>query len=101
MSKEKKAILLHRQDMVAVMLEPVQGGETVRIYYDRVLVAELLAKQDIDIYHKIAVAAIPAGGNVLKYGEVIGRVERDIEPGEHVHIENLKGVTLSHANQSV
>jgi len=97
-SKGKKAILMHRQDMVAVMLEPVTSGESVQIFYDRSLVVELLAKQDIDIYHKIAVTAIPAQGTVLKYGEVIGRAERAIESGEHVHTENLKGVTLSNEN---
>lgn len=99
--KEKQAILLHRRDMVAVMLESVKRGETIRVLYDRSLVVALSAQQDIDIYHKIAVTAIPAQGTVLKYGEVIGRAERAIEPGEHVHTENLKGVTLSHANQSV
>jgi len=50
------------------------------------------AANDIPIYHKIAGAFVPAGGEVYKYGEVIGIASRDIHPGEHVHVHNLEGV---------
>ncbi|WP_171101996.1 UxaA family hydrolase [Ruegeria sp. HKCCD7255] len=39
--------------------------------------------------HKIAVAAIGAGENVIRYGQIIGQAKRDIAPGEHVHVHNL------------
>lgn len=40
--------------------------------------------------HKVAIAAIPAGGFVVKYGVPIGRAISDIPPGEHVHVHNCR-----------
>jgi altronate hydrolase len=39
--------------------------------------------------HKIATAAIAAGAPVLKYNQVIGFATVAIEPGEHIHTQNL------------
>ena len=47
---------------------------------------------DIPYAQKFARCAIPAGGEVIKYGEVIGRATADIQPGAHVHIHNVAGV---------
>ena len=51
---------------------------------------EIVAAQDIPIYHKIAIADIPAGATVFKYGQPIGIASRAIRTGEHVHIQNLE-----------
>lgn len=40
-------------------------------------------------YHKIAVADIPAGALVYKYGEVIGHATEDIPAGAWVHNHNI------------
>ncbi|MBI3970968.1 MAG: UxaA family hydrolase [Chloroflexi bacterium] len=40
--------------------------------------------------HKIALAAIPKGQPVVKYGEVIGLATVDIAPGDHVHVHNVE-----------
>nr|BFF19188.1 hypothetical protein GCM10025730_27090 [Promicromonospora thailandica] len=39
--------------------------------------------------HKVALRAVPAGGQVHKYGQVIGVATADIAPGDHVHAHNL------------
>jgi altronate dehydratase len=39
--------------------------------------------------HKIAVAAVAAGQNVLRYGQIIGIATQPIAVGEHVHSHNL------------
>lgn len=39
--------------------------------------------------HKIAVAPIAAGENVIRYGQIIGPAKTEIAPGEHVHVHNL------------
>ena len=39
--------------------------------------------------HKIAVAPIPAGAVVLRYGQIIGQATVDIPAGSHVHSHNL------------
>jgi altronate hydrolase/galactarate dehydratase len=39
--------------------------------------------------HKIAVAAIAPGANVIRYGQIIGVATQAIAPGQHVHSHNL------------
>lgn len=43
---------------------------------------------DIPSGHKIATAAIAAGAEVRKYGQIIGFAASDIAPGDHVHTHN-------------
>lgn len=50
----------------------------------------LSAKEAIPLGHKIALASIPRGEAVLKYGQDIGQAIADIDPGAHVHVHNLK-----------
>jgi altronate hydrolase len=38
--------------------------------------------------HKIAREAIPLGGPIVKFGQVIGYATQPIEPGAHVHTQN-------------
>ena len=45
---------------------------------------------DVANGHKYALCDIPAGENVIKYGNPIGHALCDIREGEHVHIHNLK-----------
>jgi len=40
--------------------------------------------------HKIALEAIPAGTKVVKFAAPIGSATCPIQPGEHVHLHNLK-----------
>lgn len=39
--------------------------------------------------HKIAIAPISAGENVIRYGQIIGQAKADIAAGDHVHVHNL------------
>jgi altronate dehydratase len=39
--------------------------------------------------HKIALCAMASGETVVKYGQPIGTVTKDIGAGEHVHIHNV------------
>ncbi len=48
------------------------------------------AVDNIPIYHKMAIAHIPAGAPVFKYGQPIGIASVDILPGQHVHVQNLE-----------
>jgi (2R)-sulfolactate sulfo-lyase subunit alpha len=50
----------------------------------------LAAKNDIPIGHKIALADLKAGATVIKYGEDIGKIVKDVKKGEHVHTHNMK-----------
>lgn len=49
----------------------------------------LTVATDVPRGHKLAVRDVPAGGQVHKYGQSIGRATADIAAGEHVHVQNL------------
>ncbi len=85
-----KAMIINGKDNVAVVLEDIEAGAKV----DAVgagRTERLSAAQAIPFGHKIALAGMPKGVEVYKYGEVIGRASRDIKVGEHVHVHNIEG----------
>ncbi|MDR3144671.1 MAG: altronate dehydratase family protein, partial [Treponema sp.] len=83
------AVLIDPRDSVAVVLEPVPKNGAV-FFALRGETREIRALEDIPVYHKIAVAAVPRGEAVLKYGEEIGVSRCGIRTGEHVHVHNLR-----------
>lgn len=80
----KRALRLDDKDNVAVALEKLQKGDEVMVNENIIIAAE-----NIDTPHKIAIKEIAEGENVLKYGEVIGYATRPIHAGEHVHVHNV------------
>ena len=42
--------------------------------------------------HKVALRALPAGAEVVKYGVVIGRLVQAVPAGEHIHTHNLESM---------
>src|SRR5713101_2458691 len=81
---ENSAIHLNPQDNVAVARVPLAPGMDLRI--DGVSIKVL---DPVPAGHKIALAPIRQGEIVLRYGQVIGRAKRPIEPGNHIHTQNL------------
>lgn len=82
-------LLLDSRDTAAVALTPLQPGTAVAIRRgDEALC--IVAATLIPFGHKIAVAAMAAGDPVVKYGEVIGFATAAIQPGEHVHVHNVR-----------
>ena len=84
------ALRMHPDDSVAVLVRDLAPG-------DPVLLAEgeepvTLARQAIPYGHKVALRPIKAGEPVIKYGERMGIATADIEPGEHVHVHNVRGL---------
>ncbi len=50
----------------------------------------ITVRERIPAGHKLAVAAIPAGGEVVKYGSRIGIAKEEIPAGAWVHVHNVK-----------
>lgn len=71
-------------DNVAVALEPLTAGTTVETGSQRVMLCA-----DIPQGHKVALADIPCGAPVVKYGYPIGHACADIARGQWVHTHNL------------
>ncbi|MEN9894442.1 MAG: hypothetical protein RIR97_294, partial [Pseudomonadota bacterium] len=75
------SIILSPADNVAVSISTIAAGHT--------LAKGVVARQNIDPGHKIALVAISKGQPVVKYAQAIGRATVDIEAGDHVHSHNL------------
>jgi len=82
-----QAIHLSPLDNIVVLARRGEAGEEIR-WAD----AEppLRLSRGLTPGHKVACRAIAAGAKILKYGVPIGSATRDIAPGEHVHLHNMK-----------
>lgn len=86
------AIRISAEDSCVTVTAPAARGDAVRYPEEGGRTVQFLANEDLPIYHKAAVADIPKGGFVYKYGEKIGIATRDIHVGDHIHTHNLKPV---------
>lgn len=84
----RNAVLIDDADNVVVAIEPISAGSPV-VYVNREGASfELVAADDIPLYHKVARRPIARGEAVVKYGEYIGVATQDICQGAHVHTHN-------------
>ena len=81
---DPRLLLLAPGDSVYVLRDQIAAGEVIAVEGARIRV-----QQGLGLGHKIARMAIPAGGQVVKYGAPIGRASAAIAPGDHVHTHNL------------
>lgn len=82
-----RALRLHPEDDVAVVLEPAQPGDVVVVGNDAVVVQEPVPR-----FHKVAVRDLEEGHPVRKVGEVIGATTQPVRRGQHVHVHNLRSL---------
>ena len=87
-----KYIVIHPADNVAVALQPLEEGESITCGSTAVKVRE-----QVPAAHKVSLAHIAAGQDVIKYGSPIGHATETIEPGRWVNERmlrtNLKGIS--------
>ncbi|MHB8156672.1 MAG: UxaA family hydrolase [Desulfocucumaceae bacterium] len=89
-----KCLVLDVKDNVAVAVGPVAEGETLELSNGKTIVS----LGEVPFAHKIAIAKMVRGDWVFKYGEVIGEATRDISPGEHVHVHNIRSLRVVRSN---
>jgi altronate hydrolase len=76
---------VHERDNVIVALTDLEKGSEISFEGEEYkLVDKVLAK------HKFYTSAIKKGGEVIMYGVLVGRVQRDVARGELMTTENLK-----------
>ena len=85
-------VLHDAKDTVAVVVvEGVKAGTQMQGWImDADKMTQMLAKQDIPIGHKVALADMAPGDTVWKYGIDMGKVVAPIKAGEHAHVHNIK-----------
>jgi len=83
------AFQVHAQDNVATLLGEAAAGAPLEIV-GSARPTGLAAREKIEMGHKVALATIPEGAPVTKFGVVIGIATRPIAPGEWVHLHNCR-----------
>ena len=89
-TSENAVIHLNPADNVAIARVALSPGQELRVNGQSITVEE-----PIPAGHKVAIRAIGAGENVVRYGQLIGRTRVRIEPGRHVHTHNIAFEELS------
>ncbi len=88
---KRDAIAIKEQDNVATALRNLERAETASVGVgDRTVPITLV--DAVEFGHKFALVDIPAGTDILKYGEVIGRATADIPKGAHAHVQNIESL---------
>ena len=85
-------VLHDTKDTVAVVVvEGVKAGMEMQGWImDADKMTQVVARQDIPIGHKVALADMAPGDTVWKYGIDMGKVVAPIKAGEHAHVHNIK-----------
>lgn len=86
----KRAIRINPMDNVATLVESAAPGDEVAVVTGKAQEI-VVAREAIPFNFKIALADIPPGEAVRKYGEVIGEASATIPKGTLVHRHNLVG----------
>ena len=79
---ERLSLRVNERDNVAIMLRDVRAGEEIA--------PDVVAACDIPQAHKAALAEIPRGGEVIRYGVVIGYALSDIPAGGWINERSLE-----------
>ncbi len=84
------ALRLTEKDNVAMVLGDAGPKEEIRVRTGK-KISRVKTVEKIPFGFKMALADIPKGGKVIKYGEEIGVASTAIKQGQLVHIHNLEG----------
>lgn len=88
---EINALLMDITDNVVTCVNEVAKGKLV-VYRKGEEICSLKAEEDIPYCHKIALADLDKGAEVIKYGESIGETSEFIAKGYWVSHKNLFSV---------
>ena len=85
---QNTAFQISRADNVATALDALTPG-TTRLTGDAAAAA-VTVTTDVPAGHKLALRAIAAGEDIIKYGVPIGRATQDIAAGSWVHLHCMR-----------
>ena len=86
-----KFLVHKRGDHVGVATSDIEAGEpVVGVFMDDDSTVEVAARAAIPLGHKISIAELRPGEDVLEYGIRIGRAPDGLAVGDYVHTHNIK-----------
>lgn len=78
---QKRALRMNEHDNVWIAAEALPAGDVIE---------GIQLRANIPAGHKVANQAIAQGEPVHRYGQIIGVATQAIQPGDHVHVHNLR-----------
>ncbi|MGY4690923.1 UxaA family hydrolase [Salibacterium sp. K-3] len=87
---EFNALILDERDNIVVLTKDVKEGD---VLYSSNHTKMVEVRDAVPKGHKAAAVFIPKGKSIIKYGESSGIATKDIEPGSHVHTDNVRGLS--------
>jgi (2R)-sulfolactate sulfo-lyase subunit alpha len=87
--------LAHREDdLVGVAVRDLEPGPVRGAYLSGPDTLSVRLTEAIPLGHKLALADISAGQEVIEYGQRVAIATRDIHTGDHVHVHNVRSARL-------
>lgn len=84
----------HEGDLVGVAVRDLDPGSVRGAYLSGTDSIDVSLNEAIPLGHKVALADIAAGQDVIEYGQRVAIARRDISRGDHVHIHNVRSARL-------
>jgi altronate hydrolase len=81
----KKSILLNARDSVVIATQPLAAGDQIQVGDQTIEI-----RSQIPPGHKVAILPVEVDQPILKFGWSIGAATRPIQPGDHVHVHNIR-----------
>ena len=81
---ENSAIHLNPSDNVAIARVPLAAGTRIKVEGREIAVLDA-----VPAGHKVSLAHIGTGDPIVRYGQMMGRARNAIEPGRHIHTQNV------------
>jgi len=95
---EINGLLMDLKDNVVTCVALVPAGEQV-VYRRGDEICTLTAQEEIPCCHKVALADLAEGDQVIKYGELIGRTTALVEKGHWVSHNNIYSVPRDYESE--
>jgi altronate hydrolase len=89
---KNRILKINQQDNVVVALANLAKGETISFEG-----AEYLLKEDIPAKHKFILQDMKTGDEVIMYGVLVGKAQKDIAKGSRISTENTKHAAQPYA----
>src|SRR5579875_1517728 len=80
----------HEGDVVAVAVRDLEPGPAEGAFLRGPSSVRVEVAEAVPLGHKLALADIAAGAEVIEYGQRVGIATRDIPRGGYVHVHNVR-----------
>lgn len=85
------AIILKPNDNVGTSIKHLKRNTEIILKLEKQLI-NFVIKENIKLCHKFSLSKIRRGDKIIKYGEIIGVANDDIQSGKLVHIHNIQSL---------